>query len=62
MLDKIALSPRSYALLCLSYGAEVVESALTKIDKKYCEDCARYSDAKDFYAVKSVCADLSKRN
>jgi hypothetical protein len=62
MLERIALSPRSYALLCLSYGAEVVENALTKIDKKYIEESVRCSDAKDFYAVKSVCADLSKRN
>ena len=62
MLERIALSPRSYALLCLSSGAEVVENALTKIDKKYIEESVRCSDAKDFYAVKSVCADLSKRN
>jgi len=60
MLERIALSPRSYALLCLSYGAEVVEAALTKIDKKYIEESVRCSDAKDFYAVKNMCASLSK--
>jgi len=61
MLERIALSPRSYALLCLSYGAEAVESALEKMNKKYMEECIRCSDVKDFYAIKNICESLSSK-
>lgn len=60
MLEKIALSPRSYAVLCLGFGNGVVEEALRKMNKEYFDDSVKNSDIKEFYAMKSLCENISR--